>query len=62
LPSLSTDTTPEHRDGAWLRETLPAGFETSGPCAIVEDDSAALIAPDDRLRVLVDGTLEITNG
>jgi hypothetical protein len=33
-----------------------------GPSVVVEDNSAVLIAAEDRLRVLDDGTLEITSG
>ncbi len=62
LPSAPSNLTPEYRDGVWRRETLPAGFEVDGPSVVVEDNSAVLIAAEDRLRVLDDGTLEITNG
>jgi len=62
LPSVQSDLVPEHRDGVWQRDTLPAGFETAGPCVVVENNSAVLLDTDDQLRVLADGTLEITNG
>jgi len=61
LPSVSANLNPVQRDGVWQRETLPAGFETNGPSVVVEDSSAVLVAPGDHLRVLADGTLEITN-
>jgi N-methylhydantoinase A len=53
---------PRGGDGTWLRGSLPAGFETTGPSVIVEDSSAVLLEPGDRLLVLADGTLEITHG
>lgn len=62
LPSISAHLTPVRHDAVWRRETLPAGFETEGPCLVVEDNSAVLLSHGDRLRVLIDGTLEITNG
>jgi hypothetical protein len=43
----------------WQRDTLPAGFEMTGPGVIVEENSAVLIQHDDRLVVLEDGSLEI---
>jgi len=62
LPSVPSNSTPQHRDGIWQRETLPAGFEIDGPGVVVEDNSAVLIAAGDRLQVLADGSLEISNG
>jgi N-methylhydantoinase A len=53
---------PQTRDGVWLRDTLPEGFGTTGPGVVVEDSSAVLLEPGDRLTVLADGTLEITSG
>ncbi|MFP4554923.1 MAG: hydantoinase/oxoprolinase family protein [Actinomycetota bacterium] len=59
LPQVSGDITPAGTDGVWERETLPAGFETSGPGVVVEENSATLLEEGDHLRVLDDGTLEI---
>jgi N-methylhydantoinase A/oxoprolinase/acetone carboxylase beta subunit len=61
LPPMPTDLTPKKAGDAWLRDTLPSGFETIGPCVVVEDNSAVLLENGDRLRVLADGALEITN-
>ncbi|MDP3985046.1 MAG: hydantoinase/oxoprolinase family protein [Acidimicrobiia bacterium] len=44
----------------WKRVTLPAGFEIEGPALIVDGTASVLAEPDDRVRVLDDGTLEIT--
>lgn len=44
----------------WKRVTLPAGFEIEGPALIVDGTASILAEPDDRVRVLDDGTLEIT--
>jgi N-methylhydantoinase A len=44
----------------WKRVTLPAGFEVEGPALIVDGTASVLAEPDDRVRVLDDGTLEIT--
>ena len=49
---------PHVRDGAQPVRHARVG----GPGIVVEDNSAVLIAAEDRLRVLEDGTLEITNG
>lgn len=62
LPGVSTFSTPQGADGVWERSTLPAGFTADGPAVIVEDNSATLIEPGDRLGVLADGTLEIEPG
>ena len=62
LPAVSSTSTPQQNDSVWQRDSLPAGFETRGPGTFVEDNSAVLIGADDVLRVLADGTLEITNG
>jgi N-methylhydantoinase A/oxoprolinase/acetone carboxylase beta subunit len=51
---------PVHREGAWLRPTLPPGFSVTGPTLIVEADSAVLLGEGDRVIVLDDGSLEIT--
>jgi len=60
LPTLSEKIEPVGRDGFWERGSLPAGFETTGPAVVVEDNSATLIEADDRLTVLEDGSMEIT--
>jgi hypothetical protein len=39
---------------------LPAGFEIDGPAVIVDGTASVLAEPDDRVRVLDDGVLEIT--
>jgi N-methylhydantoinase A/oxoprolinase/acetone carboxylase beta subunit len=44
----------------WLRTSLPAGFEIDGPAVIVDGTASVLAEPDDRVRVLDDGVLEIT--
>jgi N-methylhydantoinase A/oxoprolinase/acetone carboxylase beta subunit len=44
----------------WRRTTLPPGFELEGPALIVEGTASVLAEPGDRVRVLDDGTLEIT--
>lgn len=62
LPPAPRDTIPAETDGAWERKTLPAGFETHGPGVVVEENSATLLEEADHLRVLGDGTLEITSG
>jgi len=62
LPLVSGDLTPIKTEGVWLRDSLPSGFETIGPCVVVEKNSAVFLEDDERLRVLADGALEITNG
>lgn len=59
LPDLPSGREPEKRNGAWARETLPAGFQIDGPAVIVEKNSAILLEDGDRATVLEDGTLEI---
>jgi hypothetical protein len=44
----------------WLRDHLPAGFQTRGPALIVERDSVTLLDADDQVVVHDDGTLEIS--
>lgn len=44
----------------WRRNTLPPGFELEGPALIVEGTASVLAEPGDRVRVLDDGTLELT--
>jgi N-methylhydantoinase A len=44
----------------WRRASLPAGFEIDGPAVIVDGTASVLAEPDDRVRVLDDGVLEIT--
>ncbi len=51
---------PRGRDGVWRRDSLPAGFEIEGPATVVEESSAVRVEPGQRLVVLDDGTLEIT--
>ena len=59
LPSSKPDTEPVFRDGAWVRETLPAGFSVEGPTLVVESNSVVVVGQGDRLSVLEDGTLQI---
>ena len=61
LPSSSDGSTPKGEGGMWWRDTLPPGFESRGPAVIVEENSATLLEPGDRLLVLDDGTLEISS-
>jgi N-methylhydantoinase A len=51
---------PVGRGGVWQRATLPAGFELIGPTAVVEESSAVVVEAGQRLVVLDDGSLEIT--
>ena len=44
----------------WRRTTLSPGFELEGPALIVEGTASVLAETGDRVRVLEDGTLEIT--
>lgn len=60
LPPISKEAVPVGGDGVWQRGSLPAGFETRGPAVIVENNSATLLEPEDRMTVLEDGSLEIT--
>ena len=60
LSPIGEDRVGDGREGVWLRENLPAGFGLDGPAVIVEPDSVILLEAGDRLSVLVDGTLEIT--
>ncbi|HSM45478.1 MAG TPA: hydantoinase/oxoprolinase family protein, partial [Acidimicrobiia bacterium] len=59
LPEASPSVAPSGGNGVWHRETLPPGFEVTGPAVVVEDNSATLLEHGDRLTVLADGTLEI---
>ncbi|MDH3189827.1 MAG: hydantoinase/oxoprolinase family protein [Acidimicrobiia bacterium] len=67
-PVVSPESTPiEFRVGTesvmaslWRREDLPPGWETEGPALVVDGASTTLLLPGERLRTLVDGTLEIT--
>jgi N-methylhydantoinase A len=59
LPSISARTKPEG-DGVWRRDSLPSGFETTGPAVVIEDNSATLLEEGDHLVILGDGSLEIT--
>jgi hypothetical protein len=45
----------------WNSSLLPAGFESSGPCVVIEDDSAVWLEPGDTLTVHSDGTLDIAH-
>lgn len=60
LPTPSAGSVPRGERGVWWRNTLSPGFEIPGPAVIVEENSATLLEPGDRLRVLDDSTLEIT--
>jgi N-methylhydantoinase A len=60
LPARSMTSTPIGESGVWRRDSLPAGFATTGPGVVVEDNSATLLEVGDQLVVLEDGTLEIT--
>lgn len=44
----------------WRRTTLPTGIELEGPALIVEGTASVLVDTGDAVRVLDDGTLEIT--
>lgn len=44
----------------WRRTTFPSGFELEGPALIVDGTASVLAEPGDRVRVLEDGTLEMT--
>lgn len=44
----------------WRRETLPPGFEASGPAAVVERDSVLWLEKGDAMTVDDDGTLRVT--
>lgn len=59
LPSASSGVQPVGLVGVWERKTLPAGFSLEGPAIVVEENSATLLEPGDRLVVLDDGTLRI---
>jgi N-methylhydantoinase A len=61
LPEIDPMDEPVGPGNVWQRETLPARFVIEGPAVIVETNSATLIEEGDRLRVLADGTLEVTN-
>ena len=60
LPSVPASTKPEGADGVWQRDSLPSGFETTGPAVVIEDNSATLLEEGDHLVTLDDGTLEIS--
>ncbi len=59
LPAHSPAGKPALAGEAWKRETLPAGFELSGPAMVVETNSAVFLEEGNLLTVLDDGTLEI---
>jgi N-methylhydantoinase A len=59
LPAASSESEPVGGDGVWRRESMPVGWEIEGPGVVVEDNSATLLEPGDRLVVLDDGTLAI---
>jgi N-methylhydantoinase A len=59
LPPHFVTGSPVSHDGVWRRDTLPPGFEVSGPAIIVEENSATLVGQDERATVLGDGTLMI---
>lgn len=59
LPRVPSRPAPSHGGPVWPRESLPVGFEITGAAVVVEDNSATLLEPGDRLTVLEDGTLEI---
>ncbi len=60
LPGVSSDVEPVVGDGVWDRHSLPAGFVIEGPATITETNSAVFIEEGSRLKVLVDGTLEVS--
>jgi N-methylhydantoinase A len=60
LPTVAAGLEPGGANGVWDRKTLPAGFEARGPAVVVEDNSATLLEQGDTMRVLDDGTLEIS--
>ena len=60
LPLVNTSIEPVFRKGAWVRDTLPAGFSVEGPTLVAESNSVVLVEEGDRLSVLEDGTLQIT--
>lgn len=62
LPALGSESEPRERQGAWLRSSLPAGFHTTGPCLVVETNSAVVVGEGDSVAVLDDGSLELTLG
>lgn len=62
LPRLGSESEPRKIQGVWDRSSLPAGFQTTGPCLVVETNSAAVVGEGDSLVVLDDGTLDITVG
>jgi N-methylhydantoinase A len=61
LPAMDPSTQPVSDGNVWYRETLPPDTVIEGPALVVETNSATLIQAGDRLQVLVDGTLEVTN-
>ncbi len=62
LPVLGSGAAPDQTRGVWERSSLPPGFQTAGPCLVVETNSAVLVGEGDSLAVLEDGTLELTLG
>lgn len=60
LPPAGTNIEPVYRKGAWVRDTLPAGFSVEGPTLVVEANAVVLVEEGDLLSVLEDGTLRIT--
>jgi len=59
LPLAPAEGPPVGGQGVWLRGSLPAGHTIEGPAVVVEDNSAVLLEPGDRLTVLDDGSLRI---
>ncbi len=60
LPETSSEPIPERVGSAWRRNTLPAGFEADGPGLVVDDNSAIVLEPGDKLTVLQDGTMRVS--
>ena len=60
LPQLGSGSQPRQIETAWDRSSLPAGFQATGPCLVVETNSAVLMGENESLLVLEDGTLELT--
>lgn len=60
LPALRSGLEPRSRDHVLYRSSLPAGFKTTGPCVVVETNSAVLVGDGESLTVLDDGTIELS--
>ncbi|MDX1468762.1 MAG: hydantoinase/oxoprolinase family protein [Acidimicrobiia bacterium] len=60
LPGPAPGVEPVFGDGAWVRDTLPAGFSVEGPTRLIETNSVVLVGHGERMVVLDDGTLRIT--